>query len=167
MDESRAKTLDTVAVAALIALWAQTLESLPSLPDMVATRFAFDGYPAVYGSKFVFLILPVVATFMWSGTWLALRTGYMKLNVPFAVPEDRIAAIRPLYEYLQRLVRVELLVGFVALQSVALESARNDRLVSGFAGIIGAIIVVTIALVSWFIYRVWTIARGGPSTGSG
>jgi hypothetical protein len=159
MDEARAKTLDTIAIAALVALWAETLVSIPRLPDMVPTSFGHDGIPQAYGSRFELLLLPAIATVMWVIVWLTLRAGYMSLNVPFTIPEDRLPLIQPLAAQMQRVLRVELLVGFVALQWAIVESAKGDQLVPGFIGIVITVVVVTVALAAWFMRRVWTIAK--------
>lgn len=160
MDEARGKTLDAIAVAALVAVWAETLVSLPGLPDMIPTSFGRGGMPQAYGSRFELLLLPAIATVMWAIVWLALRGGSMNLNVPFTIPEDRLPLIAPLSQRMQRVLRVVLLIGFVALQWAILESAKADQLVSGFIGIVLTLVVATVALIGWFIYRVWTIAKG-------
>ncbi len=160
MDEARGKTLDTVAVAALFALWAETLVSIPGLPDMVPTSFDAGGVPQAYGSRFELLLLPAIAAVMWGIVWLTLRSKSMNLNVPFTIPEDRWPLIQPVSQEMQRLLRVELLVGFAALQWAIIESAKADQLVPGFVPIIIATVGGAIALVSWFIRRVWTIAKG-------
>ncbi len=160
MDESRGSTLDTISVAALVALWAETLVSLPGLPDMVPTSFGHGGMPQAYGSRFELLLLPVIATVMWAIVWLTIRTRTVRLNVPFTIPENRLPLILPLSQQMQRMLRVVLLVGFVALQSAIIESAKADQLAPGFVGIVLAVVVVAVAVASWFIYRVWTIAKG-------
>lgn len=159
MDEARGKTLDTISVAALIALWAETLVSIPGLPDMVPTSFGSDGMPQVYGSRFELLLMPAIATVLWAVVWLTLRSNAMNINVPFTIPEDRLPLIQPLNQRVQRILRVVLLVGFVALQSGIIESAKNDQLMPGFVGIVVTLVAVTFALVAWFIYRVWTISQ--------
>ena len=160
MDETRGRTLDTIAVAALVALWAETLVSLPALPEMVPTSFGHDGSPQAYGSRFELLLLPAIGTVMWAIVWLTMRARTMRLNVPFVIPDDRLPLIQPLYFTMQRMLRVELLVGFVALQAAIIDSAKAEELVPGFVGIVLAVIVATIALTTWFIRRVWTIAKG-------
>lgn len=160
MDEARGKTLDTIAIVALVALWAETLVSLPGLPNTVPTSFGHDGTPHAYGSRFEFLLMPAIGAVMYAIVWLTLRAGYMRLNVPFTIPEDRLPLIRPLYDRVQRILRVVVLVGFVALQWSIIESARNNALVSSFGTTVSAVIVATIALIAWFIYRVWAIAKG-------
>lgn len=159
MDEARGKTLDTIAIAALIALWAETLVSIPGLPDMVPTSFGSDGMPQVYGSRFELLLMPAIATALWAVVWLTLRSNAVNINVPFTIPEDRLPLIQPLSKQLQRILRVVLLVGFVALQFGIIESTKNDQLMPGFVQIVIAVVVVTVALVAWFIHRVWTISR--------
>jgi hypothetical protein len=160
MDEARGKTLDTIGVAALVALWAETIVSIPGLPDMVPTSFGHDGMPQAYGSRFELLLLPAIATVMWAIVWLTLRAGSMNLNLPFTIPEDRLPLIQPLSRQMQRILRVVLLVGFVALQSAIIESAKSDQLVPGFVAIVLTLVVATVALGAWFIRRAWTIAKG-------
>jgi Protein of unknown function (DUF1648) len=159
MDEARGKTLDILAIAALAALWAETVASLPGLPDVVPTSFGHDGMPHAYGSRFEFLLLPAIGTVMYAIVWLTLRTAYMKLNVPFTIPEDRLPLIRPIYDRTQRILRVVVLAGFVALQWAIIEGARNNELISSFGAIVSAVVIVVFVLVAWFIYRVWTIAN--------
>lgn len=161
MDEARGKTLDTISIAALVALWAETLVSIPGLPDIVPTSFGTGGAPQAYGSKLELLLLPAVATVMWAILGLAMRSKSVNLNMPFTIPEDRLPLIQPLSQQMQRVLRAELIAGFVALQSALIESSKAGQLVSGFGTIVGTFLAVTFALVGWFIYRVWTIAKSG------
>lgn len=161
MDEGQLKTPDTLAIAALVALWAETLVSMPGLPDIVPTSFGHDGMPQAYSSKFELLLLPAIGIAIWFIVGLTIRGGSVGINVPFTIPEDRMPLIQPLSQRVIRILRVELLAGFVALQWAIIESAKAGQLVPGFGTVITVFVAATIALVGWFVYRVWTIANSG------
>ena len=160
MDETRARTLDTIAVAALVALWAETLVSLPGLPQMIATSFANDGTARVYSSKELLFLLPAIGTITYAITGLTLRLPQPQLNLPFSIPQERLPLVEPVSKFFQRLIRTELLIGFTALQWAVIESARMDHLVPGLVVTVFAIIGAIVATVSTMMYRVWGIARG-------
>lgn len=167
MDDSRGRTLDTLAIAALVALWAETLVTLPGLPDMVPTSFGNDGSPLAFGSKYGFLLLPVIATLVYAIVTLTLRMKTIVVNVPFEISPERLAALMPMHRFVQRLIRIELLVGFVALQLSILESARIAHLAAGFGWIIGYLMVSVFATVGFYLYRLWALSRNDPPTGTG
>lgn len=160
----RRTTLDTVAVAALVSLWAETFTSLPSLPATVATSFAFDGAAQRYGSKYLLLLLPAIAVLAYLLVDFTIRTK-MRMNLPFRVPEERIGDIMPVCDYFQRVARVEVLTGFVAVQWVLIESAREVQLVGEFMPFVLTLVAVIVATTVLFMLRIWRIAHDDAPPG--
>lgn len=157
MEESRGKTLDTVALAALVALWAETIVAFPGLPDSVATSFGNDGTAQAYGPKFEFFLMPVIASAIFGVVWLTLRMKTIVVNVPFEISQERLDALMPMHRFAQRLIRGELLLGFVAMQWILLESARTNELAPAFLWVTGCMILGTFAVVGWYLYRLWSL----------
>jgi hypothetical protein len=160
MDDARERTFDMVASAALVALWAETIVSIPGLPDMIATSFTNSGDPRMYASKYILVLLPTIGALTWGIVWLTLRLPRPQINVPFAIPADRLPLVERLSGFYQRLMRAELLVGFTALQWAVIESARADHLVPGFIIIIVAIIAAVFVTIGSMLRRIRVIARG-------
>jgi hypothetical protein len=161
--EERGKTFDWIALAALAAIWAQTLIALPGLPAIVPSSFGDNGTPQAYSSKYLLLLMPVVA----SGVYLLLRflsrLKNIPLNVPFTIPDDRLPLIQPLSRLFIRILGAQLMLSFAILQGIIVESTRASHFVvadSVFGVFMALVVGVPLAIVSWFLYRTWRIARG-------
>lgn len=149
--------LQAIAIAALGALWAETIGALIALPATVPTSFGTSGVPQAYGSKFTLLILPLVALGAFFITQLA-QNGPMRVT-GLDVPPERQADVDAVGRRFMALVRAELIVGFAAIQFVLIQSAHAQMLSIFFGVAIAAFPIVLISTVMVMIVRIVNVAR--------
>jgi len=79
---------EVVAAAALVCAWAVALSAWSDLPQRVPTHFDFSGRPDAWGSKGVFLVLPIVLLVLYALLTLLSRVPHI-YNYPVPItPEN-------------------------------------------------------------------------------
>lgn len=125
------KWLDGLGFLFLALLWAFVLKSYFQLPDQIPTHFNLSGVPDDYGSRYMILFLPGIATLLFI-ILSAINRRPERFNYPITITPENAAYQYQLASNLIRALRLAMpiIFGLVSVSTIGSSYSQLSPLLS-------------------------------------
>lgn len=152
---------DVLGIVLVVLVWLVPLAYWSSLPETIPARFGAAGEVSGRMGKGPLLILPAMGVFLY--VVLTVLSFFPHIwNYPWKITEANAERQYRLGRGFVAILKLDLLVTFMALEWMIVLSARREALVPGFGVVVIAIAVVpTLIIAAYFVLSY--AARSGSS----
>lgn len=140
-----AKLLEVAGALLLLGIWCYTFLHLWDLPEIIPTHFRGNGEVDGYGSKWTFVLLPIIATLIYIGLSWAARFPH-KVNYRVTITPENAFKQYSIVVRMYRILKIAIVLVFflIAFQTVEVAAGNAQYFNGWFMLLIMALVLVPV-----------------------